>query len=238
MNDESMTKPPEAGLREGSLRQAPMTEDQEAAVEMGDAVAKGRELQVAAKALPVPDDELVRRAQAGKVEAFEELVRRYERKVYNIVYRLVGNPEDASEVLQDTFLRAYRFIEKFRFKSSFYTWLYRIATNTSLTRLRSRKTPKMVSLDEPTGDDRTLAIEIPDYRYSPERMHERREMREALQAAVDSLPPDYRSVVVLRDLEGLSNEEVSKVLSISLSAVKSRLHRARLELRSKLEKYL
>jgi RNA polymerase sigma-70 factor (ECF subfamily) len=88
---------------------------------------KSGQLQVAPKALPVPDDELVRRAQAGKTEAFEELVRRYERRVYNITYRMMGNPEDASEALQDTFLRAYRFINKFQFKSKFYTWVAQVA---------------------------------------------------------------------------------------------------------------
>ncbi len=198
----------------------------------------GKQLQVAPKALPVPDDELVRRSQAGNSEAFEELVRRYERKVYSITYRMMGNEQDASEALQDTFLRAFRFLPKFQFKSSFYTWLYRIATNVSLTRLRKRKSPPIVSLDEPVGDDGDLPLEIPDYKYSPEEMMRRRELHEALQKSVESLPADYRSVVVLRDLEGLSNEEVGKILNLSVPAVKSRLHRGRLVLREKLAGYL
>jgi len=201
-------------------------------------MAQGTELQVAPKALPVPDEELVRRAQAGKTEAFEELVRRYERKVYNVVYRLLGNHEDASEVLQDTFLRAYRFIGKFQFKSSFFTWLYRIATNTSLTRMRKRRSPVVMSLDEPVGEDGDLAIEIPDHKYNPETMMRQRELRELVQKAVDGLPEDYRSVVVLRDLEGLSNEEVSKIMKLSVPAVKSRLHRGRLALRETLREHL
>ncbi len=201
-------------------------------------MASSKQLQVAPKALPVPDRELVKRVQAGNAEAFEELVRRYERKVYNIAYRLLGNHQDASEALQDTFLRAYRAIDKFQFKSSFFTWLYRIATNTSLTKLRKRKSPPVISLDEPVGEHHDLRLEIPDYKYSPEKMMKQREMRQALQDAVDSLAPDYRSVVVLRDLEGLSNEEVSKVLNLSVSAVKSRLHRGRLVLREKLAGYL
>jgi len=201
-------------------------------------VARRNELQVAPKALPVPDDELVRRVQAGKTEAFEELVRRYERKVYNVVYRLMGNEQDATEAMQDTFLRAYRFIGKFQFKSSFFTWLYRIATNTSLTKLRQRKSPVVMSLDEPVGEGRDLALEVPDYKYNPEKMMRQRELRTALKDAVDGLPPDYRSVVVLRDLEGLSNEEVSKILKLSVPAVKSRLHRGRLALREVLADYL
>ncbi len=195
-------------------------------------------LQPAPKALPVPDDELVRRAQAGNGDAFEELVRRYERKVYNIAYRLMGNERDASEVLQDAFLRAYRFLPKFQFKSSFFTWLYRIATNVSLTKLRKREKVQLVSIDDPAGPEGDLPLEIPDYRYSPEKMMQQRELRDALQKAVEDLPPDYRSVVVLRDLEGLSNEEVSKILNLTVPAVKSRLHRGRLELRKVLAEYL
>jgi RNA polymerase sigma-70 factor (ECF subfamily) len=201
-------------------------------------VPEGKQLQVAPIALPVPDDELVRRVQAGNAEAFEELVRRYERKVYNITYRLLGNEQDASEALQDAFLRAYRFLPKFQFKSSFYTWLYRIATNVSLSRLRSREKVETVSIDQPVGESGDVALEIPDYKYTPERLMQQREMKQALQDAVDALPEDYRSVVVLRDLEDLSNEEVSKVLNLSVAAVKSRLHRGRLVLREKLAKYL
>jgi len=201
-------------------------------------VPEGKELQLAPIALPVPDDELVRRAQAGNSEAFEELVRRYERKVYNIAYRLLGNEQDASEALQDAFLRAYRFLSKFQFKSSFYTWLYRIATNVSLSKLRGRERVETVSLDQTVGDSGEVALEIPDYKYAPERLMQQRELRQALQDAVDELPEDYRSVVVLRDLEDLSNEEVSKVLKLSVAAVKSRLHRGRLVLREKLAKYL
>ena len=196
------------------------------------------QLAVAAPALPVPDDELVRRVQAGNTEAFEELVRRYERKVYNITYRLMGNEQDASEALQDAFLRAYRFIGKFQFKSSFFTWLCRIATNVSLSKLRRRDKLHTISLDQPVNEAGDLPFEIPDVKYGPEKLMKQRELRAALQKSVDELPEDYRSVVVLRDLEGLSNEEVSKVLNLSVAAVKSRLHRGRLVLREKLVSYL
>jgi RNA polymerase sigma-70 factor, ECF subfamily len=201
-------------------------------------VAENTQLQIAPPALPVPDDELVRRVQSGNGDAFEELVRRYERKVYNITYRLLGNEQDASEALQDTFLRAYRFIARFQFKSSFFTWLYRIATNTSLTKLRKRDRLDTVSIDEPVNEAGDLPLEIPDFKYNPVRMMEQRQLRDAMKEAVERLPTDYKSVVVLRDLEGLSNEEVSKVLNLSVAAVKSRLHRGRLVLRRDLAKYL
>jgi len=197
-----------------------------------------KQLAVAAPALPVPDDELVKRVQAGNSEAFEELVRRYEHKVYNITYRLMGNEQDASEALQDAFLRAYRFIGKFQFKSSFFTWLYRIATNVSLSKLRKREKVDIVSIDQPVNEAGDLSFEIPDVKYGPEKLMKQRELRAALQKAVDELAADYRSVVVLRDLEGLNNEEVSKVLDLSVAAVKSRLHRGRLVLREKLAQYL
>ncbi|MEO0079456.1 MAG: sigma-70 family RNA polymerase sigma factor [candidate division WOR-3 bacterium] len=201
-------------------------------------MAKGSNLQVAVPALPVPDEELVRRVQAGNSDAFEELVRRYERKVYNITYRLLGNESDASEALQDTFLRAFRFLPKFKFKSSFYTWLYRIATNVCLTRLRKRKSPETVSLDEPVDEDGELSLEIADSKFSPEQVFQQRLLREKLQEAIEALPEEYRTVIVLRDLEGLSNEEVSKVLKLSVPAVKSRLHRGRLALRERLAQYV
>ncbi|MCX7732340.1 MAG: sigma-70 family RNA polymerase sigma factor [candidate division WOR-3 bacterium] len=195
-------------------------------------------LQVAVPGLPVSDEELVRRVQQGNMEAFEELVRRYERKVYNITYRLLGNEQDATEALQDTFLRAYRFLPKFQFKSSFYTWLYRIATNVSLTRLRRRGNVEVVSLDAPVPDTDDLKFDLPDTAQTPEEAFAQKRLREKLDQAVRELPEEYRKVVVLRDLQGLSNEEVSRILKLSVPAVKSRLHRARLALREKLAGYI
>lgn len=190
------------------------------------------------KKLPVPDTVLVDRVKQGSAEAFEELVRRYEHKVYNITYRMLSNPEDAREAQQEAFLRAYRFLPKFEAKSSFYTWLYRIATNVSLTKLRRRKEPRTVSLDEPLGEDGSGSLEIPDDIHTPETEFKRRRLKDAIQKAVDELPPDYKPVVVLRDMEGMPNEEVSESLGISVPAVKSRLHRGRMMLRERLAKYM
>ncbi len=197
-----------------------------------------KSLQVAVPGLPVSDEEMVKRVQQGNSEAFEELVRRYERKVYNITYRILGNEEDATEALQDTFLRAYRFLPKFGFKSSFYTWLYRIATNVSLTKLRRRKRMEMVSLDAPLPDSEDLRFDVPDTGQTPEEVFAQKRLREKLDQAVRELPEEYRAVVILRDLEGLSNEEVGRILKLSVPAVKSRLHRARLALREKLSGYI
>ena len=201
------------------------------------------------KSLPPPDSLLVERAQKYDDAAFAELVRRHERRVYNICYRMLGSEEEASEALQDAFLRAYQFIKKFKGKSSFYTWLYRIATNVCLTRLRKRKTTLVDSFekDEVSGELRRrkpiflstdVLGDIPDASQNPERLVRQKELREALNQAVEELPTDFRSVVVLRDFEGLSNREVSKVLNLSVPAVKSRLHRGRLFLRHRLERYI
>lgn len=189
------------------------------------------------KQLPVPDVVLVERAKAGSSPAFEELVRRYEHKVYNVTYRMLGKDDDANEALQETFLRAYRFLPKFEGKSSFYTWVYRIATNVSLTKLRKRKEFPTVSLDEPIGDEGSEVREIPDEVHTPQVDLRRKELRDAIQKAVDELPPDYKPVVVLRDLQGLPNDEVGEVLKLSVPAVKSRLHRGRMILRERLARY-
>jgi RNA polymerase sigma-70 factor (ECF subfamily) len=192
------------------------------------------------KALPPPDLELVKKAQQGNNQAFEELVKRYEQRVYNIAYRMLSNEEEAKDALQDTFLRVFRFIKKFKGDSSFYTWLYRITTNVCLTRLKQRKGKEQVtiSLDEPVSDEDDMQREIPDDVYNPEILYQRRRMANALQDAISELPSDYRSVVVLRDLQGLSNKEAGKALQLSIAAVKSRLHRGRVFLRNRLSKFL
>lgn len=224
----------EVGYEGRRLRPLSRQVDFAVAASIFERMAEGKNLQVAVPALPVTDDELVRRVQAGRDEAFDELVRRYERKVYNICYRMLGNDQDASEALQDTFLRAFRFLPRFQFKSSFFTWIYRIATNVSLTRLRKRKQPEIVSLDEPVNEAGDVPLEIPDAKYSPEEVHRQTVLREKLNAAVDSLPAEHREVVKLRDFEGQSNEEVAAALGISVAAVKSRLHRGRLAIRDRL----
>jgi RNA polymerase sigma-70 factor (ECF subfamily) len=192
------------------------------------------------QALPQADSELVKKAQKGNTRAFEELIQRYEQKVYNIAYRMLGNPEEAKDAMQDSFLRSYRFINKFKGESTFYTWLYRITTNVCLTRLKQRqkKESLTLSLDEPIADAEDTQREIPDFKYSPELLHERQAMQKALQSAINELPSEYRSVIVLRELQGLSNKEVSKALRLTVASVKSRLHRGRVFLRNRLSKYI
>ncbi len=192
----------------------------------------------AVSAAPPDEEALVARAQAGDAQAFAELVERYERKIYRLARHITGNDEDAEDVLQETFLKAYENLPGFQGQSKFYTWLVRIAVNEALMKLRRRKTGKMVSLDETidTGEE-TMAREIAVWEDNPEEQYSREELRRILEEAIESLAPLYRTVFVLRDVDELSTEETAEALGISVPAVKSRLLRARLQLRDKLTRF-
>jgi RNA polymerase sigma-70 factor (ECF subfamily) len=181
---------------------------------------------------------LVAQAQTGGEEAFTELVNRYEGNIYRLARHITQNPEDAEDVLQETFLKAYEHLRDFQGNSKFYTWLVRIAVNQALMKLRKRKTDASVSLDDPydTGEE-NLVREIAVWEPNPEQTYSQEEMRAILEKAVESLPPTFRAVFALRDIEELSTEETAAVLNLSIPAVKSRLLRARLRLREKLTRY-
>lgn len=178
---------------------------------------------------------LVSAAQQGGVEAFTSLVNRYERRIFRLARHITQSQEDAEDVLQETFLKAYEHLEDFQGNSKFYTWLVRIAVNQALMKLRKRKNDATVSLDEPidTGEE-TVTREVAVWDPNPELTYSREEMREILQSAINSLPPAFRAVFALRDIEGLSTEETAAMLNLTIPAVKSRLLRARLRLREKL----
>jgi RNA polymerase sigma-70 factor (ECF subfamily) len=177
----------------------------------------------------------VARARAGDSEAFGELMTRYERKIYRLAKRITENDEDAEDVLQDAFLKAYEHLDGFKGDSKFYTWIVRIAVNEALMRLRKRKGDRSVPLDEPidTGEE-TVNREVAVWEDNPEQQYSREEFQDILEQAVSGLKPDFRIVFTLRDIEELSTEETAETLGISVSAVKSRLLRARLALRERL----
>ncbi|MGH9632956.1 MAG: RNA polymerase sigma factor [Bryobacteraceae bacterium] len=181
---------------------------------------------------------LVERARNGEAAAFTELVNRYERKIYRIARQITQNDEDAEDVLQETFLKGYSHLDSFQGQSKFYTWIVRIAVNEALMKLRKRKTDRTVSLDEPvdTGEE-TVVREVAVWEDDPEQRYSREELRDILDKAVESLKPAFRTVFILRDIEQLSTEETAEALDISVPAVKSRLLRARLQLREKLTKF-
>jgi RNA polymerase sigma-70 factor (ECF subfamily) len=181
---------------------------------------------------------LVERARTGDAAAFTELVNRYERKIFRLAKHITQNDEDAEDVLQETFLKAYSHLDTFQGQSKFYTWIVRIAVNEALMKLRKRKSSKTVSLDEPTDTgEETMVREIAVWDEDPEQKYSQSELREILDKAVESLKPAFRTVFVLRDIEELSTEETASALDISIPAVKSRLLRARLQLREKLTKF-
>ena len=181
---------------------------------------------------------LVAQSREGDTAAFGELVRRYEGKIFRLAQHVTQNLEDAEYVLQETFMKAYEHLDQFQGNSKFYTWIVRIAVNQALMKLRRRKTDKSVSLDETidTGED-TMVREIAAWDENPEQRYTRDELGGILDTAVQSLEPPYRSVFVLRDMDELSTEETAEALGLSVPAVKSRLLRARLQLREKLTRF-
>lgn len=159
----------------------------------------------------------------------------YERKIYRLAKHITNSDEDAEDVLQETFLKAYEHLDSFLGHSRFYTWLVRIAVNEGLMKLRKRKTDRTVSLDEtPEGLEEPVIREIAVWDGSPEKKYSQQELRALLNQAIQNLKPSFRTVFVLRDVEELSTEETAEVLNLSVPAVKSRLLRARLELRERL----
>jgi RNA polymerase sigma-70 factor, ECF subfamily len=182
--------------------------------------------------------ELIRRASRGDDRAFTQLFRRYENMVYSFSYKVCRDKEKAEETLQDTFINVYKNLSSFRGGSKFSTWIYSIVTNNCLMKHRKRKSDGvLVSLDEPPALDAENGT-TPRWNTTPAELLMDKELRENMDAAILMLPEDYRIVFVLRDIEGRPAEEVAKILKLSIPAVKSRLRRARVFLRNRLNEYL
>jgi RNA polymerase sigma-70 factor, ECF subfamily len=180
---------------------------------------------------------------ADKCLTFDALVAAYEKKIFNVIYRVLGDYEEAADLTQETFINAYRSFDRFRGDAKIYTWLYQIAINHCRNRLRQRgrtRALRVESLDQPhdwEDDGDGPSREIADSTLAPHTLLEEKELRQKILAAVQSLPPDYREVVVLRELQGLSYNEIADATRLSLDNVKTRLSRARAMLRRKLEPY-
>jgi len=176
-------------------------------------------------------------AQQNDTRAFDELVRRYRDKVYRLSFKILRHEDDASEALQDAFLSAYRGLKNFKAESTFSTWLYRIATNASLMKYRKRR-DNLVSLEQSQSKNEDAeTLEIPDWSSQPADELLTSELREVMADSVSRLPEELRTVFQLRDNDELSNAEVAETLDLTVAAVKSRLHRARLSLRDRLNRY-
>ncbi len=186
-----------------------------------------------------PDEaSLVEALKRGDPEACACMIKQYAPRVYAIAIRMLNDPDDAEEVLQETFISACKNIQKFEERSALGTWLHRIATNAALMHLRKRK-HREVSLDEPieTQGGEDVYREVQDWTFSPDDHAMNSEIRDILEKAIAELPETLRTVFILREIEGYSTEETAQILGISVSAAKVRLHRARLRLRQLLTPY-
>jgi RNA polymerase sigma-70 factor (ECF subfamily) len=174
------------------------------------------------------EEALVERASRGDLSAFEALVRAYETKLYNVALRMVSDSEDAMDIVQEVFLKAYQALPGFRGDSKFSTWIYRICMNASLDHLRRRKKAQVYSLDAPVEfSDSEVQRQVEDPVDSTEDLVEAKFLGEKLFAILDDLEPHYRAVLILCDVQGYSYQEIAEILDTSLGTVKSRIHRAR-----------
>jgi RNA polymerase sigma-70 factor (ECF subfamily) len=184
------------------------------------------------------DLELVHATKNGDVAAFEQLVKRHERKLLRIAQGVTHNTEDSQDVVQEAFLKAFQNLSQFREESRFSTWLIRITVNQSLMRLRKQRSTKEASLDHDCRTDAdTFPVEIADWAPNPEQLYWASELRDILRNALSEMRPILRTVFVVRDMEGLSIDQTAEVLNLSQAAVKARLWRARMHLRECLTKY-
>jgi RNA polymerase sigma-70 factor (ECF subfamily) len=187
----------------------------------------------------VADEVLVGRAQRGDMDAFDQLIRRYQERVYAIIYHMTSNHEDANDLAQETFLKAYRALRSFKGDASFYTWLYRIAVNKTINFLKQRKSRQMMSLndlDVQVEHDAELVALISDK--TPRREVNLVELQEKLNAALLKLSESHRLVVTLHDVEGVPHEEIAKIMDCNVGTVRSRLFYARQQLQAYLSDYL
>lgn len=170
---------------------------------------------------------IIKQVLEGDVNAFEGLVKEYEKNVYNLALRMTGDPEDAADMAQDAFIKAYSSLSSFRGDSKFSVWLFRIVSNLCLDFLRSRKRRPTVSLSVENDEGEDMEFEIADESQSPETLLEQKLTREAVRRGLDSLPPEQRQILLLREIQGLSYEEIAQVLELESGTVKSRIFRAR-----------
>lgn len=179
----------------------------------------------------VTEQELVARAKAGDDEAFAQLMRDNEKRIYNLTLRMTGNPEDAMDLAQEAFLNAWRGLKFFKGDSAFSTWVYRLASNACIDFLRRQKRRQDISVPMPTYEDDDSQPDIPDDRFLPEQELERQELRQAVLQGLEQLSLEHRQVLVMREINGLSYQEIADVLDLEAGTVKSRIARARISLR-------
>lgn len=186
--------------------------------------------------MAVSDWELIELFKKGNEEVFEEIVRRYQKKVYNTTYRMMGNHEDASDLAQEAFIRIYRNLHSFKGKSSFSTWLFTVTTNVCRDEMRKRQRRLQAqSLSEPVQfEDGEVEREIADDSMAPEIVSLHREMHDEIQAVIEQLPPEQKEAIVLREFQGFSYEEIAEISGVAVGTIKSRISRARQSMKKEL----
>jgi RNA polymerase sigma-70 factor (ECF subfamily) len=176
---------------------------------------------------------LLERSKAGDVAAFEMLIEAYQKKIFNLAFRMIGNYDDAGDLAQEALIRIFKSISNFKEQSSLSTWIYRITTNVCLDEIRKKKNRKVLSLDEEIhAEDGDMQRQIMSDDPLPDELMEKEELRQIISSAIDSLPEDQRLVVTLRDIQGLSYDEIARVLDCPAGTVKSRINRARFALKN------
>lgn len=175
-------------------------------------------------------------AKKGDVEAFESLVEAYQKKVYNIALRMVGNPDDAEEIAQEVFIRIFKSLKNFKGQAQFYTWIYRITSNVCLDELRKRKNKRVIYLDQEIANrDNELGRQIGDESFAPDIFAEQNQLKKMINDALQQLPEKHRIILIMRDICGMSYEDIAKALESPIGTVKSRISRARQALKDKLK---
>ncbi len=181
------------------------------------------------------DEELVEDVKKGNIDAFEDIVKKYENKVYGIVFHMMKNQNEVEDLAQEVFLKVYKNLDKFKGDSSLYTWIYKITVNLCLDELKKRK--NIIYLDEKISvEDGEIDKELPSNERSQEELYEDKELKENLHRCINKLPDKQKMMIVLRDIKGFSYDEIAKITNNKIGTVKSQINRARLKLKELLDK--
>lgn len=181
------------------------------------------------------DEELVKRVKSGDIEAFEKIISTYQSKVFSIISHMIRNANEIEDIAQEVFIKIYKNINKFQGNSSLYTWIYKITVNLCLDIIRKKK--EVIYLDEKIKlNDGEVELQLPSDEKNQEEIYEEKELKEKLRKCIDKLPDKQKVMIILRDIKGMSYEEISEITNIKLGTVKSQINRARLKLKSLLEK--
>ncbi|SHJ81651.1 RNA polymerase sigma factor [Paramaledivibacter caminithermalis] len=182
--------------------------------------------------MSVHEKVLIEKSKNGDIESFEKLIEKYQVVAFNIAYRMVGNKEDAKDIAQEALIKVYKSLKSFKGDSSFSTWLYKIVTNTCIDAIRKLKKVQTYSLDkEFETENGNFSFQIADNKYLPDRLYEVKEKKELVQTALNKIDEKYKSVLVLRDIQGFTYEEISKITQNPIGTIKSRINRGRLLLK-------